>query len=106
MSLTTSSAGSIIHSAPLTKFVVTGCYQVRPGIIKKNASTQQSTWMVLEDGSGKAVALEDGGAAVGLGGGVGRRFKIAAAALGSGGGRRTCDNGIGVSIIKAGGLFL
>jgi hypothetical protein len=106
MLLTTSSAGSFIHNALLTKFTVTGGYQVHPGALKKNASTQQSTWMVLEDGGGKALALEDGGTAAGLGGGIGRRFKIAAAALGSGGGRRTCNNGVGISVIKAGGLFL
>jgi hypothetical protein len=59
------SAGSIIHSAPLTKFGVTGCCQVRPGVFKKNTSTQQSTLMALEDGRGTLVGMEDGsGAAV------------------------------------------
>jgi hypothetical protein len=48
-----------------------------------------------------AVVLEDGGGAAGLGGGVGRRFKIVAAALGSSGNRRIWDNGIGISIVKA-----
>jgi hypothetical protein len=47
MLLKTLLAGAIIHSAPLTKFAVTGCYQVRPGILKKNISTQQSTWMEM-----------------------------------------------------------
>jgi hypothetical protein len=45
-----------------------------------------------------------GGHAVALGGGVGRQFKIAA--LGSGGGRRTCINDIGVSVVKAKGFLL
>ncbi len=58
---------------------------------------------MLEDGGGTAVALEDGGGAVVLGGGFGRWLKIAAAALGSGYGRRTCDNGIGITIVKAKG---
>jgi hypothetical protein len=70
MLLTTLSAGVIVHSAPLTKYTVTGCYQLQPGIFKKNISTQQSTWMALNDGSGAAVALEDGGGAVALGGGI------------------------------------
>ncbi len=41
------------------------------------------------------MALEDGGSVVALRGGVGRRLKIAAAALGGGGNRRTCNDGIG-----------
>jgi hypothetical protein len=104
MLLTTSSAGAIIHSALLTKFAVTGHYQVRPGVSKKNISTQQSKWMemLLEDGGGAA--------ALALGGGIGHRLKIAAVALDSGGGRRTCNNGIGidvgVDIVKAEGLLL
>jgi hypothetical protein len=106
MLLTTSSAGAIIHSVPLTKFAVTERYQARPGIFKKNISTQKSSWMALEDGGGTAVVLEDGGAAAGLGGGVGRHFKIAAAALGSGGRRRTCDNCVGVSVVEAKGILL
>ncbi len=56
--------------------------------------------MALEDGGGATVALEDGGGAA-LGGGIGRRLKIAAAVLGSGGGRRTCNKGIGVSVVEA-----
>ncbi len=98
-----SSAGAIVHSAPLTTFMVTGRYQVRPGVFKKIISSQQSTWMVLEDGGGATVALKDGGSAVALGSGVGRQFKIAAAALGSGGSRRTCNDGIGISIAEAEG---
>jgi hypothetical protein len=52
------------------------------------------------------LALEDGGGmVVALGGGVGRRcwgtVEDAAAALGGTGGRRTCDKGIGISIVKA-----
>jgi hypothetical protein len=106
MSLTTSSAGAIVHSLPLNKIAVTGCYQVRPGLLKKNISTQQSTWMGMEDGSGVALALEDYGSALALGGGIGRWFKIAVAALGGVGGRRTCNDGIGVSIVEAKGLLL
>jgi hypothetical protein len=55
MLLATSSAGVIVHSLPQTKFAVTGRYQVRPAVQKKNISTQQSTWIerwkmaVLED---------------------------------------------------------
>jgi hypothetical protein len=70
MSLTAMSAGAIIQSMPLTKFVVTGCYQVRPGVFKKYINTHQSTWMALDDGSGMAVVLEDGGGAAALGGGI------------------------------------
>jgi hypothetical protein len=103
MLLTSLSAGAIVYSMPLTTFTVTGHYQVRPGIFKKIISTQQSTWMVLEDGGGAAVALKDGGSAVALGGGVGRQFKIAVAVLGSGGSRRTCNDGVGVSIAEAEG---
>jgi hypothetical protein len=60
---------------------------------------------MLEDGSGAAVALEDGGSAATLGGGFGWRSKIAAVALGGGCGRRTCDDGVGVSVVKARGLL-
>ncbi len=56
--------------------------------------------MVLEDGGGVAV----------LGGGVGHRLKIAMVALGGGGGRRTCDDGLGVNVgvdvVKAMGKLL
>jgi hypothetical protein len=64
--------------------------------------------MVLEEGGGLAVALENGDSVVALEGGAGQRLKIAVVALGSGSGssRRTCNNGIGVSIIKAKGLLL
>jgi hypothetical protein len=62
--------------------------------------------MVLEDGGSTAVALEDSGGAAGLEGGVGQQFKIAAAVFGGSGGRRTCNNGVGISIIKAKGLLL
>jgi hypothetical protein len=105
--MTTSSAGAIIYSALLTKFAVTGHYEVDLGILRNKIRTQQSTWMemAVEEGSGAVVALEDGGGVVSLGGGVGRQLKIAAA-LGSGSGRRTCNNGIGISVIKAEGLLL
>jgi hypothetical protein len=38
---------NIVHSALLTKFVVTGHYQMCTGVVKKNFSTQQSTWMKM-----------------------------------------------------------
>ncbi len=59
----------------------------------------------MGDGSSAAVGLEDCGGAALLGGGIGRWFKIAAAALGSGGSRRTCNNGLGVKVIKAEGFY-
>ncbi len=59
---------------------------------------------MLEDGGGAAVALEDGGGVAALEGGFGWRSKIAAAALGRGG-RRTFNNGIGISVAKAWGLL-
>ncbi len=77
---------------------------MRPGISKKNISTQQSTWMEMEDGGSAAVVLEDCCSVAELGGDVGRWFKIAVAVLGSGGGRRTCWDGVGVSVIEAEGL--
>jgi hypothetical protein len=62
--------------------------------------------MGLEDGSSAAVALEDGGSSVALGGGIGWWSKIVAAVLGGGGSKRTCTNGIGISITEAGGELL
>ncbi len=59
--------------------------------------------ITLEDGGGMAVALEDGGGVAALGGGFGRRLKIAAAALGGSYGRRKCDDGIGMSVVEAEG---
>ncbi len=61
--------------------------------------------LALEDGSSAAVPLEDGGSVAALQGGIGWWLKIAAA-LGGNGSRRTCDNGIGISVIKAKGLLL
>jgi hypothetical protein len=52
------------------------------------------------------VALEDGGGVVVLGSGIGQRLKIAAAVFSGGSGRRTCDDGIGISIVEAKGLLL
>ncbi len=56
------------------------------------------------------MALEDGGSTVASGSGIGQGLKIAVAAFGGGGGRRTCANGIGVEIgievVKAKGLLL
>ncbi len=75
---------------------------MHPGILKKNISIQQSKLMEM--------LLKDGGGAAVLGGGVGHRFKIAVVALDSGGGRITCDDGIGVDVganaVKAEGLLL
>jgi hypothetical protein len=107
MPLTTSSEGAIFYSVLLTNFLVTGHYEVHPGILRNKIRTQQSTWMemALEDGSGAAVALEDGDGVAAFGGGVGRRLKIAAV-LGSGRGRRACDDGIGISVVEAKGLLL
>jgi hypothetical protein len=85
--------------------VVTGCYQVHPGVSKKNISTQYSTWMEMEVGSGTAVALEDCGGTAVLGGDAGWWFKIAVTVLGGSGSRRTCDNGVGTSIVEAEGLY-
>ncbi len=59
----------------------------------------------MEDGSGAAVVLEDGSSAAALGGGIGWRLKIAAAALGGSSGRGTCNDGVGVSVVKAKGLL-
>jgi hypothetical protein len=107
MPLTTSSAGTILHSALLTASAVTGRYEVHPGILREKNCTQQSTWVktALEDGSGTAVALKDGGGAAARGGGVGWRLKIAVAVLGSSGGKRTCNDGVGISLVKAEGLL-
>jgi hypothetical protein len=52
-----------------------------------------------------AVALEDGGSAATLGGGFRRWLKTEAAALGSGCGRRTWDDDIGIYSIKAKGYY-
>ncbi len=56
------------------------------------------------------MALDDGSGVAALGGGVGCQLKIAVMALGSGGGRRTCNDGVGIAIVinvvKAVGLLL
>ncbi len=56
------------------------------------------------------MALEDGGNAAALGSDIGHRLKIAAAVLGGGGGRRTCNDSIdihiGIDVVKAKGLLL
>ncbi len=63
--------------------------------------------MALDDGGRAAMALEDGGSAAALGGGIGWHLKIALAVLGGrDGGRRTCNNGNGISIVEAKGLLL
>jgi hypothetical protein len=99
MSLTTSSVRAFVHSALLSKFAVTGRYLVHPGVLRDKISTQQSTWMEM--------ALGDGcGAAVALGGDVVAwrwvAVENAAAALGGGGSRRTCEDGVGVSVVSLG----
>jgi hypothetical protein len=50
-------------------------------------------------------ALEDGGGRVALGGGFGRLLKVAAVALGGSCSRRTCDDGIGISVVEAKGYY-
>jgi hypothetical protein len=105
MLLMTLSAGVIIHSLPLTKFAVTEHYQVCPGILKKNISTQKSTLMDMEDCGGAAVVLVECSNAAALGSDVGRWFKIAVAGLGGSGGRRACNDGVGISVVKADGLY-
>jgi hypothetical protein len=52
-----------------------------------------------------AVALEDGGGTVALGGGFGQQLKIAGAALGGGCVRRSCGDDTGISIVKAEGYY-
>ncbi len=59
----------------------------------------------MEDGGGAVLALEDCGGVTALGGDIGRWFKIAAVAWGSGGGRQTWDDGIGISVVEAEGLY-
>jgi hypothetical protein len=60
----------------------------------------------LEDDGCTAVAFDDGGGKVALGGGVGGRLKIGAVPLGSGSGRMTCIDGIGIRVVEAKGLIL
>jgi hypothetical protein len=62
--------------------------------------------LALEDGGGTAMAFKDGGSAAALRGGLGWQLMIAAAALGSGEGRRTCNDSAGISAVKAKGLLL
>jgi hypothetical protein len=72
--------------------------------LKENISTQQSTWIECwKMAAAVAVALENGGGTVALGGGFGQRLKIAAAAFSGGCGRRTCKDDIGISVVKAEG---
>ncbi len=101
---------AIIHSALLTEFSVTGQNELPPMVLmnKISTQTQQSTSikMVLEDGGGTVMALEDGGGVAALRGGVGRQLKNAAVALGGGGDRRICNDGIGISVVEAKGLLL
>ncbi len=105
MSLTTSSAGAIIISTQLTESAVTGCYKAHHGILRNKISSQQTTWIELEDCNSTMVVLEDGNGTATLGGSIWRRFNIAAVVL-SGSSRRTCGDSIGVSNVKAEGLLL
>jgi hypothetical protein len=43
----TLSAGTIVHSALLIKFSVTGHYQLPLWVLMNKISTQQSTWMEM-----------------------------------------------------------
>ena len=49
------------------------------------------------------MVLEDGGSTAALGGGFRGWLEIAVAALGSSCGRRTCNDGIGISVVKVEG---
>jgi hypothetical protein len=57
MLLTTLSAGTIVYSMGLTKFSVTGCYEVHPGLLRHKMNTQQSAQMkmALEDVRGSGI---------------------------------------------------
>ncbi len=52
------------------------------------------------------VVLEDCGGTLALGGSIGQWLKIASAALGGSGGRRTCNDGVGISVVKAKGVSI
>jgi hypothetical protein len=76
-------------------------------VFERTKSTQNiQLEMALENGGSAAVALEIGSGAAELGGGVGGWLRITAAALGGGGNRRTCNDGIGSSVVKDEGLLL
>jgi hypothetical protein len=64
--------------------------------------------MELEDGGSAAVALKNDGCALALGGCVGRRLKIAAAAWAAVAAEEhaTCNDCIGISVVKSEGLLL
>jgi hypothetical protein len=98
--MTTFSAGAFIYSTLLTRFTVTGCYEVHPGVLRSIISSQQSTWVIMAlEGGGAVVALKDGGSMVALGGGVEWRLKVAAL-LGGGSGKRTCDDASASASLK------
>jgi hypothetical protein len=60
---TTSSAGTIAHSALLTKFSVIGRYQIHPGFLRNKINTQQSTQMeMMESALTTAFTKERGNA--------------------------------------------
>ncbi len=94
-----------MYSAPLTKFSVTGLYEVHPGILRNKMSTQQSSWMEMALEDGHEGSLERWWRR----GGVGRwgwaAVENCSGSISGGGGRRTCDNGIGISIVEAEGLL-
>ncbi len=102
----TISAGIVVHSTPLTKFSVTGRYQVPLGVLR-----QHTTINMDENIVGR---WRRRGSVVGKWwwhGGIGRwrwaAIEDAAVALGGSGGgsRRTCNIGIGISIVEAKGLL-
>jgi hypothetical protein len=81
---------------PLTKFAVTGRYQVHPGVSKEKY--QHTT--INMDGNCVGRWWQHGGI----------QLEIAAAALDGGGSRRICNDGIGndvgINIVKVKGLLL
>ncbi len=56
---TTSSAGTIVHSAPLTKISVTGCYQLFPRVSMNKISKQQLTCMAMMDSASTMVSTKE-----------------------------------------------
>jgi hypothetical protein len=90
----TLSAGTIIHSVPLTEFSVTGRYQLPRGVLMNKISTHQSTWMEKMESVTTTASMKEKGDAF---------FLLR---------QWTCDgsagivDGIGVGIVKDKGLLL
>jgi hypothetical protein len=57
----TSSAGTIVHSVLLTKFSVTGQYQLPLGILMNKISTQQLTWMEMMESASTTASKKERG---------------------------------------------